>query len=193
MFTNKEQDAVRAAPDGLLPSAASDATTLINLFQDKTISPHELTALVGAHTSSKQFTTSTNPRDLAKPQDSTPGVWDVAFYNETVQTTPNPKIFRFASDIVLSKDSRTGDEWNSFIGNQNHWNGDYATAYVRLSLLGVNVINQLTECTLTLPPAVTSFKGSSETIVDQRLRRREVSRNVARDEASGEQKFGCLR
>lgn len=150
-----------------------------------------MTALVGAHSTSKQFSTSTKITDFAKPQDSTPGVWDVSFYNETIQPKASPKVFRFASDVVLSKDSRTSDEWNAFIGDQNHWNGDYALAYVRLSLLGVNVINQLTECTMTLPQAVTSFKGSSETqtIVDQKLRRRDVSREAAR----GEKTFGCMR
>lgn len=34
---------------------------------------------------------------------------------------------------------------------------DYAKAYVRLSLLGVNNINSLIECSKVLPMAVTSF------------------------------------
>lgn len=143
-----------------------------------------MTALVGAHSTSKQFTTSTKLADFGKPQDSTPGIWDVSFYNETIQPdAKKPRLFKFASDIVLSQDSRTGDEWNSFIGNQNHWNEDYARAYVRLSLLGVNVINQLAECTATLPKAVTSFKGSTEVILDQKMRKREkeVERQLALD------------
>lgn len=166
------QDATKAAPDGLLPSVSSDANTLFDLFRDKTISPHDLAALVGAHSTSQQFTTSPNLiKDFGKPQDTTPGVWDVSFYNETIQPTPLPKTFRFASDSVIAKDPRTSDEWNSFIGDQKHWNEDYAKAYIRLSLLGVNVINGMTECTKTLPKAQPSFAGSSEGFIEEKRKR----------------------
>jgi hypothetical protein len=112
------QDATQAAPDSLLPNPFSDADTLINLFQDKTISPHDLTALVGAHSNSKQF--STSPKDFGEPQDSTPGVWDVSFYNETLQPSPKENTFRLASDVVISQDPRTSDYWQKFIGGQRH-------------------------------------------------------------------------
>jgi hypothetical protein len=43
----------------------------------------------------------------------------------------------------------------------NQWPGNlercYSTAYVRLSLLRVNNINKLTDCTKTLPNPITSF------------------------------------
>ncbi|CAG8982569.1 hypothetical protein HYALB_00007285 [Hymenoscyphus albidus] len=182
------KDATKAAPDGLLPSVNSDADTLINLFQDKTISPHALTALLGAHSTSQQFFTSPNlAKDFGKPQDTTPGVWDVSFYNETIQPNPAPKTFRFASDSVIAKDPRSSTEWNAFIGDQSHWNSDYAEAYVRLSLLGVNNINNLTECTKTLPKAQPTFKGSTEGLVDQKKLKR---RNVEREESSSS---GCTR
>jgi len=150
-----KQDATRAAPNNLLPSVSSDADTLIALFEDKTISPHDLTALVGAHSTSRQFATSL--KNFAEPQDSTPGVWDVKFYNETVQPSEVKGTFRFASDAVLAADPRTGDEWKLFIGDQDHWDEDFARAYVRLSVLGVNRINNLTECTKTLPNAQPTF------------------------------------
>ena len=38
-------------------------------------------------------------------------------------------------------------------------NGDYAQSYVRLSLLGVNNINNLTECSRALPVARPDFLG----------------------------------
>jgi len=166
------KDATKAAPDGLLPSVSSDANTLFDLFHDKTISPHDLTALVGAHSTSQQFTTSPNfIKDFGKPQDTTPGIWDVSFYNETIQPSPLPKTFRFASDSVIAKDPRSSDEWNSFIGDQKHWNEDYAKAYVRLSLLGVNVINGMSECTKTLPKAQPSFAGSTESFIVEKRKR----------------------
>lgn len=117
------KDSKTPAPDGLLPSALSDADTLINLFQDKTISPHELAALVGAHSASKQFFF--NASMSGAPQDGTPGVWDTLFYNQTVQNTPN-KVQRFPSDVVLAADPRMSVEWDKFrqpngVG-QSHWN-----------------------------------------------------------------------
>ncbi|KAM5385215.1 hypothetical protein ACJZ2D_001176 [Fusarium nematophilum] len=45
---------------------------------------------------------------------------------------------------------------DSFL-SQITWNADYSRAYVRLSLLGVNHINDLVDCAAVLPSAVTSF------------------------------------
>ncbi|KAG4440801.1 hypothetical protein IFR05_003729 [Cadophora sp. M221] len=149
------KDATQPAPPGLLPSVHALSSDLIALFQDKSIDPHTLTALVGAHSCSKQFN-----QDTAHPgsaQDSTPGVWDVTFYNETIATKPNKKLFIFDSDKVLASDARMSTEWRAFISDQAHWNEDYSAAYVRLSMLGVNNINDLTECTGTLPAARQKF------------------------------------
>ena len=57
--------------DGLLPGVNDSADTLIKLFQAKTIGPHELVALLGAHTTSQQF--NVDPKRAAAPQDGTPG------------------------------------------------------------------------------------------------------------------------
>lgn len=136
----------------------SDASTLIKLFEEKTITPHDLAALLGAHTSSKQFFV--DPATSGAPQDTTPGVWDVSFYNETLQQSPVTGTFRFPADAILSQDNRVKDEWVMFTSSQEHWNKDYSAAYTRLSMLGVNNINDLTECTATLPAARPDFVGS---------------------------------
>lgn len=62
-------------------------------------------------------------------------------------------MFRFPSDISLANDECTAEEFREFAGRggQDHWDKDYAHAYIRLSMLGVNNINQLTECTRVLP------------------------------------------
>lgn len=116
------KDNSKAGPTGLLPAETDSADKLIKLFQAKTIDPHDLVALVGAHTTSQQHFVNT-ARD-GDPQDSTPGIWDVAFYP---QTTGNPpvRVLKFLSDIALSKDSRTSSEWAAFSdrnSGQNHWN-----------------------------------------------------------------------
>lgn len=107
----------------LLPSPFSDAVDLIRLFRGKTISPHSLVALIGAHTTSQQRLT--NATRAGDPQDSTPGVWDVLYYDETYGTIEAPdRVFKFPSDVALAKYSLTAKEWISFLGSagQDHWN-----------------------------------------------------------------------
>ena len=151
-----------------MPGVNDSADKLIKLFEDKTISPHDLVALLGAHTTSEQFFV--DPKRRGAPQDGTPGVWDTLFYNQTLGTGPLPKeVFRFPSDIALSKDPRTKGEWESFSGpgGQSHWNEDYAYSYIRLSLLGVNNINSLTECTKVLPMPQKKYKGAGELLQNE--------------------------
>ncbi|KAF2824165.1 heme peroxidase [Ophiobolus disseminans] len=163
------KDNTKAGPTGLLPGEKDSADTLLKLFSAKTIDAHDLVALVGAHTTSQQHFVSTG-RD-GDPQDSTPGIWDMAFYPQTTNAAP-PRVLKFQSDINLSKDSRTIGEWQEFSdrnSGQNHWNEDYAKAYTRLSLLGVNNINDLKECTNVLPPARTTFVSEDQVVLDMWL------------------------
>ncbi|KAI9778890.1 MAG: hypothetical protein M1839_007853 [Geoglossum umbratile] len=153
-FFAGRKDATQAAPPNLLPKVGSDANTLIELFRDKTIDAHQLAALVGAHSTSKQDFV--DPSLAGRPQDTTPGVWDVKFYNETLQAVGPKKVFKFQSDLVLSKDARVSNEWAAFVNSQGHWNAGFATAYTRLSLLGVNNINDLIECSQVLPSSRTT-------------------------------------
>lgn len=162
------KDSNRANQDGLLPGVNDSADQLISLFKAKTISPHELVALLGAHTTSQQF--NVDPRRPGAPQDGTPGVWDTLFYNQTLGLGPMPRsVMQFKSDVVLATDPRTSKEWADFgrgTEGQHHWNEDYAYSYIRLSLLGVNNINNLTECTKVLPPATPNFRGAGELLKD---------------------------
>ncbi|KAF3011079.1 hypothetical protein E8E13_011220 [Curvularia kusanoi] len=161
------KDSSRANQDGLLPSVNDSADKLISLFQAKTIGPHELVALLGAHTVSTQ--NNVDPTRPNAPQDGTPNVWDTLFYNQTLGLGPLPKaVLRFPSDVVLAKDSRTKAEWAKFsLGpeGQSDWNEDYSYSYIRVSLLGVNNINNLTECTKVLPQRTTSFRNAGELLV----------------------------
>lgn len=140
-----------------LPSAFDNGTDLINMFQDKRLSPHDLAALVGAHSTSRQFNTSANATEDGFSQDSTPGTWDVNFYNET-QFPPLPGVFQFPSDVNLLNTPESRAEWVLFVGNQLHWNEDFAAAWIKLTLAGVNNINEgLYECTNALPASTCSF------------------------------------
>ncbi|KAI3325169.1 class II peroxidase [Xylariaceae sp. AK1471] len=160
----------------LLPSPFAEAVDLIRLFRDKTISPHSLVALLGAHTTSQQR--DVNVTRAGDPQDSTPGVWDVLYYEETYGTVEAPaRVYHFPSDVALAKYSTTGKEWVTFLGSggQDHWNTDYARAYIRLSLLGVNNINQLKECTRALPARTLEYKNPDQETMDQWLNSSRVS------------------
>jgi len=73
-------------PTGLIPDTHAPAQSLIDLFAAKTINFKDLIALIGAHTTAKQFFV--DPSKAGQPLDSTPGVWDVKFYSETLAASP---------------------------------------------------------------------------------------------------------
>lgn len=116
------KDSSSQAPTGLMPAVTDSVDKLISLFTAKTFTAGQLVALVGAHTSSQQrFVDETRFGD---PQDSTPGVWDVLFYSEVTDPNSPPRVFKFDSDVRLSKDSRTSGAWGAFSGStgQAPWN-----------------------------------------------------------------------
>ncbi|PVI06106.1 class II peroxidase [Periconia macrospinosa] len=154
------KDSDRTPPIGLIPTPFATADRIIRFFRNKTIPPQDLVALLGAHTVSKQFFV--NLKRAGAPQDSTPGVWDVLYYKQTLGENLQPEVFRFQSDINVSKDRRTEEKFRDFAGRQSQerWNEDYARAYLRLSLLGVDNINSLTECTQALPDQRREFAVS---------------------------------
>ncbi|KAJ4300732.1 hypothetical protein N0V90_002820 [Kalmusia sp. IMI 367209] len=143
------KDATGPAPTGKLPDVHDSADNLIALFERKGFSAHDLAALVGAHAAAKQRFV--DPSQAGKPLDTTPGVWDVEFYNDTLQDPHDERIFVLPSDKVLSVHPKINDEWLEFVGDQPHWNEDYAKAYIRMSLLGVTNLKDLKDCTKTLP------------------------------------------
>ncbi|KAK3045304.1 hypothetical protein LTS18_014073 [Coniosporium uncinatum] len=164
------KDSTTPAVDGLLPDVHADADSLIQLFKDKTIHEHGLTALIGAHTTSQQLFV--DPSRARDPQDSTPGVWDVLFYNQTVSDNVPQRVFKLPSDVALAAHPNIAPEWKKFITDPEDWNEDYAKEYVRLSLLGVDNINQLTECTKVLPPAIKTFNSPDSAIIKAWLKGR---------------------
>jgi catalase (peroxidase I) len=145
------KDATKAGFPELLPDVNDTPDNLIALFQRKGFTAHDLAALVGAHAAAKQRFV--EPAKANFPLDTTPGVWDVEFYNDTLQNPQNPNIFVLPSDKKLSVHPEVSEEWNEFVGNQPHWNEDYGKAYFRMSLNGVVNLDDLTDCSKTLPSA----------------------------------------
>lgn len=75
-----------ADPTGLIPDTHASAQSLIDLFAAKTITFVDLIALIGAHTSAKQFFVDTSK--AGQSLDSTPGIWDVKFYSDVLAPAP---------------------------------------------------------------------------------------------------------
>ena len=150
VFFAGRKDATEAAPLGLVPDVHDSEQNLVDLMMDKTVNAQDLTALLGAHTTAKQFHV-----DVETPAgieiDTTPGIWDTEFYTETLRDSPSPGVFRFASDDVLSKSANMTAFWKGFVGQQARWNSDYALAYTRISVLGVDNMDQMVDCSGPLP------------------------------------------
>ncbi|KAM4060457.1 peroxidase domain-containing protein [Hirsutella rhossiliensis] len=160
------KDSKEPSPKGLLPGPSASADTLISMFEDKTISPAGLAALTGAHTTSQQRNMQPDP--AGDPQDSTPGVWDTLYCRETTSKDAPKRVLKLQSDMNLANDTHTRGTWRSFSSafiGQIKWNQAYSREHVRLSLLGVYNINELTECTKALP----NFMGSFDSPVKKQL------------------------
>ncbi|KAI0969654.1 peroxidase [Xylaria arbuscula] len=144
------KDNSRAAPTGKLPLPFMDAPTLIDLFIKKTFTASDLVALVGAHTSAKQRFVDVSRAGAAL--DTDPQIWDASFYGETL-TGDNKTFFILHSDKSLATYGTTQGQWKLFAGSSGQalWNPAYAQAYFRMSLLGVNNLNELTEISKIIP------------------------------------------
>jgi len=150
------KDSTTAAPNGLLPDANADAASLSKLFTDKGFDDVDLAALLGAHTTSNQF--SFDPSRSGASQDTTPGLWDVKYYGETLN--PPAGIVVFPSDSKLARFDRVGKEFQGFVGNQGKWNGKFADAMEKMALFGSGSSGSsgsgsggsgMVECTDSLP------------------------------------------
>ncbi|KAL8282816.1 hypothetical protein RB597_010180 [Gaeumannomyces tritici] len=99
------KDSNQAAPDGLLPPVDASADFNIRLFQDKTMQPNGLAALIGAHTTSRQRLV--DPSRADDPQDSTPGTWDTLYYRQTVAAAADQDVAEIDSLASSSSTNNT--------------------------------------------------------------------------------------
>jgi len=117
------KDSTQANPEGLIPNPRDSGENLVKLFQDKGISPSELTALIGAHTTAKQFVF--DPTQAGTPLDSTVGVWDVKFYQQVLKKNAP---FILPSDMQLSQTKQTRSAFSAFAGSQGDWSAAFSPA-----------------------------------------------------------------
>jgi len=137
------KDSTTPAPDGQLPAANVDGTDALNHFMAKGFSATDLGALIGAHSTGKEFTT--DPTKAGTALDSTPGIWDILYY---VQTLAKKAPFTLQSDINLSNQAQVGPVMKQFSTNKPAWDGAFATAMAKMELLGQSAT---IDCTSALP------------------------------------------
>jgi len=125
-------DSTTPSQPGQLPSVHGSGDGLLAMFQAKGFSAADLAALIGAHTASQQFFV--DQRRAGASQDSTPEVWDVAYYGQTLEGTAP---FTFESDRNLAAQAEVSGPFKGFVGNQAGWNGAFVVAMTKMSLLGV--------------------------------------------------------
>ncbi|KAI0173516.1 putative class II peroxidase [Hypoxylon sp. FL1284] len=144
------KDNSKAGPTNKLPLPEQNAEYLVNLFAAKTFDASDLVSLLGAHSVAKQKFV--DPARSGASQDTTPNIWDTKYYSETIKGD-NKTIFIFHSDKSISEYKSTSAQFSTFAGSSGTslWSPSYAQAYFRMSMLGVNNLNDLTEITQVLP------------------------------------------
>lgn len=151
-------DSTTPAPSNLLPNPNDAAAYISALFTAKGFSYLDLAALIGAHTTSTQSHFNTSADAIGKPQDSTPGIWDVKYYAETLN--PPSDVVVFPSDSKLARYAGVGKEFQGFVGNAGKWNGKFADAMAKMVLFGSEGKTEgMVDCTDALPKPTDAKRG----------------------------------
>ncbi|KAJ7652404.1 putative peroxidase, partial [Mycena polygramma] len=166
-------NATQAAPDGLVPEPFHDVDTILARVLDAGLMPTELVALLASHSIGVQE--HVDPSIENTPFDTTPGVFDTAFYKEVLRPgmhypgkgprdgnrtrsgevpapDTKPPIFRLQSDYALSRDPRTEEEWKVYSepSTQLLMTARFAAAMARMALIGQDPVN-LVDCSGVVP------------------------------------------
>jgi hypothetical protein len=133
------------APPNQLPAANVGGDEVFRHFQAKGFSATDLGALIGAHSTARQFTT--DKSRIGAPEDSTPGLWDILYYAQTLlRMAP----FTIQADANLVKQRQVGPVMKRFSTDKMGWDMSFAYAFAKMQLLGRPNIFQLTDCTSAL-------------------------------------------
>ncbi|KAF2496869.1 heme peroxidase, partial [Lophium mytilinum] len=142
-------DSTTAAPEGALPDHTESAEAILAKFTAKGFSALDLVALLGAHSTAKQFFV--DPARAGASFDATPGQWDVTYYGQVVTDTAE---FQLDSDKRISEDAGMAPFFDLFTVDQVGWTVAFTPAWEKLQLLGVEGGSSnpdLIDCTSALP------------------------------------------
>ncbi|KAF2471194.1 heme peroxidase [Lindgomyces ingoldianus] len=138
------KDSSSANPTGILPPGNAKGDDLYRLFQSKGFSATDLAALIGAHSTAKQF--NADPSQAGAPLDTTPGKWDVLYYAQTIAGTAP---FTLQADKNLANHPVVGVPFKAFAASQGGWAAAFVPAMEKMSMMGVS--GHLVDCTSALP------------------------------------------
>ena len=139
-FSIGRPDSIKPDIASNLPADTASADEVIAVFARMGLDSDEIVALLGSHTSAKRF--SSNPRvDVNDKKglalDSTPEIWDVKYYAETLQAPKNNLTeTRIAADVKIAQHWKTAREFASYAKNQRKWNEHFSDAMVHMANLG---------------------------------------------------------
>ncbi|KAJ3048339.1 hypothetical protein HK097_010657 [Rhizophlyctis rosea] len=141
-----------------LPGDTEPMDNIISKFQRQGLTNKQLAALIGAHTTGKRF--SSPPSEPVNGNaglafDSTPEVWDLNYYNETLQQPTSPPLgqTRIQVDVAISRDPRTKNEFARYVTDFDGWTKDFTEAMVVMGKFGRANAN-LIKCDGVVPAAI---------------------------------------
>lgn len=146
------KDNTRAAPVGSVPNSRDSINNILAAFSAKGFSPADVVALMGTHSVALQF--NDDPSQAGKPLDSTPGICDTRFYQETIDGTAP---YSLQSDKLLARDTKTGEAWSSFAQSAEAWSAAFVSAWDRFAVVG-NDEGSLQDCSSLIPTSSASRK-----------------------------------
>jgi manganese peroxidase len=158
-------DSSTAAPEGELPDHNAPVADIIAGFTDKGFTAQDLAALIGAHSTARQFFV--DPSRAGTSFDSTPGVWDVTYYGQVETGLTN---FLLNSDKELSQTSDVGPFFATFTIDQTGWNAAFIPAWQKMAARGGPDTSDMTDCTSALPRQSLIKRGITASSFSSRLR-----------------------
>ncbi|KAF3006649.1 hypothetical protein E8E13_008139 [Curvularia kusanoi] len=152
------KDNSEAAPAGQVPGSRDPISSILAAFAAKGFSADDVVALMGTHSVAVQVFD--DPEQAGKSLDSTPSVYDLKFYQETLDGTAP---YSLQSDKGLANNTETQKRWKEFAdGDTSAWNTAFTDAWNRFAVVG-NDVGSLQDCSSIIP------SGASERRLARRL------------------------
>ncbi|KAL1653949.1 hypothetical protein SLS61_003350 [Didymella pomorum] len=152
------KDSSEAAPLNSMPGSRDSISSILDKFKAKGFSGDDVVALMGTHSVAVQV--NDDPAQAGKSLDSTPSIYDLKFYQETLDGTAP---YSLQSDKGLANNTETKKRWKEFAdGDTSKWNTAFTDAWNRFAVIG-NDVDSLQDCSNIIP------SGASERRLAKRL------------------------
>ncbi|KAF2680306.1 class II peroxidase [Lentithecium fluviatile CBS 122367] len=162
------QDSSTPAPEGIVPDPSDSVASILATFAAVGLSTTDVVALVGAHSTAKQFFD--DPSQAGASLDSTPDAWDINFYGQTLAGTAP---YTLESDKKMSTDLTTAVQWLDFSLNQAGWAAAFTSAMDKFTVTG-NDVSILADCSSVLPGAAKIRREAMKAPIGERVFSRRI-------------------